>query len=146
MKPAGSDFVSALIKIKSKSMVWKKSATTSKVSKTTSGTARLGETTPEACLLCQLYKEVTSVQNYDSEPLEKLVKCSGTILHDLNLKIVAFARILKFQMTSDHAFSPLPLYSLINRAPVDAIVCPKWPQKHHWRMENGPPDWLFHLR
>ena len=61
-----------------------KSAKTSPVSKTTTGTARLGETTPEAFLLGQLHKEVTSVQNYDSEPLEKLVKSSDAMLTDFS--------------------------------------------------------------
>ena len=59
--------------------------TTLMVAKTTTGTARLRETSPEASLLYQLHKEVTSVQNYDSEPLEKLAKSSATLLNDLNL-------------------------------------------------------------
>ena len=54
-----------------------KDAKTSPVSRATTGTARSGETSSEAFLLGQLHKEVTSVQNYDSEPLEKLVKSSA---------------------------------------------------------------------
>ena len=58
---------------------------TSPASKTTTGTARSGETSPEAFLLYRLHKEVTSAQNYDREPLKKLVKSSETALKFFNL-------------------------------------------------------------
>ena len=65
----------------------------SPVAKTKTGTARSGETSPEASLLYQLHKEVTSGQNYNSEPLQKLVKSLATYVFTFSSLILLFVAL-----------------------------------------------------
>ena len=91
-----------------------KSVKASLVPKTTTGTAGLGETTPEPSLLGQLHKEVPSLQNYDSETVEKLVKSSATYIFAFSSLVLLFVALCNLLELFDYLVSLLNNRKQIN--------------------------------